>query len=274
MILANYGIIASSGGVSFDADAQAFITAASITDNTQKTAINTLVTDLKTYNIWTKMKAIYPFVGGAAAQHRFNLKDPRPLSAAFYLDFIGGWTHSSTGALPNGANAYADTKFTPSVSWSLSNAHSSYYSRSNISLTSNQILFDAFIAGSTCHQLYFDSASSSLVNDMFDVTNGDLKVPFSNLGSRTDGMFIGNRANINSNKIFKNGTLFGSNTNGSGILPNIPLYLAAANTITGAVAFSSLQTAFASIGDGLSDTDASNFYSAVQSFQTTLSRNV
>ena len=43
----------------FDPDAQAFITAAGITDNTQKTAINTLVLDLKGYLIWTKFKAIF-----------------------------------------------------------------------------------------------------------------------------------------------------------------------------------------------------------------------
>jgi len=41
-----------SSGV--DTDAQAFITAASITDSTQQSAINTLVTQLKTYGIWTK----------------------------------------------------------------------------------------------------------------------------------------------------------------------------------------------------------------------------
>jgi len=38
--------------------------------------------------------------------------------------------------------------------------------------------------------------------------------------------------------------------------------------------FSILQCAFASIGDGLTDTQASNFYTAVQAFQTTLSRQV
>ena len=73
MILANHGIIASSGGVTFDTDAQAFITAASISDSTQQTAINTLVTDLKTYNIWSKMKALYPMVGGSASTHKWNL---------------------------------------------------------------------------------------------------------------------------------------------------------------------------------------------------------
>ncbi len=95
----------------FDADAQAFITAAGITDATQQQAINTLVVDMKGYGIWTKMKAIYPFVGGTATTHKYNLKDPRDLDAAFRLSFNGGWTHSSNGALPNGSNAYADTYF-------------------------------------------------------------------------------------------------------------------------------------------------------------------
>ena len=102
-----------SGGVSYDANAQAFFTAAGITDTTQKTAVNTLVTDLKAANIWTKMKAIYPMVGGTAAQHRFNLKSPGTTNADFYLDFIGGGTHSATGYLPNGTTAYADTFLIP-----------------------------------------------------------------------------------------------------------------------------------------------------------------
>ncbi len=77
------GVRVASGGT--DADAQAFITATAITDLTQQTAINTLVTQLKTYGIWTKMKALYPFVGGTATAHKFNLKDPRDLDAAFRL---------------------------------------------------------------------------------------------------------------------------------------------------------------------------------------------
>ncbi len=55
-----------------DADAQAFIDAAGITDATQQSAIRTLVGDLKTYSIWSKMKAIYPFCGGTASSHKWN----------------------------------------------------------------------------------------------------------------------------------------------------------------------------------------------------------
>ena len=117
------------GAPAVDPDAQAFITAASITDPTQQSAIDTLVTDLKGYGIWTKTKAIYPFVGGTASSHKFNLKDPQDTDAAFRLVFNGGWTHSVNGAQPNGVNGYADTFLTPSTALSLNSSHLSYYSR-------------------------------------------------------------------------------------------------------------------------------------------------
>ena len=98
------------------ADAQAFITAAGITDPTQQSAIITLVTDLKGYGLWTKMKAIYPFVGGTATTHKFNLKNPLDTDGAFRLSFSGGWTHSANGALPNGTNAFANAFCASSLS--------------------------------------------------------------------------------------------------------------------------------------------------------------
>ncbi len=48
----------------FDTDAQAFFdrvtTAGGSLSNTEKTAVNQLVLDMKSYSIWSKMKAIYP----------------------------------------------------------------------------------------------------------------------------------------------------------------------------------------------------------------------
>ncbi len=116
-------------GVS-DADAQAVITAIESTGvtltTTEKNACNQLVVDLKGYGIWTKMKALYGFLGGTAGAHKWNWKDPRDLDAAFRLVFNGGWTHSSTGATPNGTNGYADTFLTPSTSLLLNSSHISY----------------------------------------------------------------------------------------------------------------------------------------------------
>jgi len=99
----------SNSIIAQDADAYAFLTAASITNTTQVDAINNLVINLKAAGIWTKMKAIYPFVGGTATTHKWNLKNPLDSDAAFRLVFFGGMTHSSNGILFGGVNGYADT---------------------------------------------------------------------------------------------------------------------------------------------------------------------
>jgi hypothetical protein len=52
------------------------------------------------------------------------------------------------------------------------------------------------------------------------------------------------------------------------------MFLACYNSSGSAAEFSTKQTAWASIGDGLTDTDAANLYSLVQTFQTTLSRQI
>lgn len=130
------GTFTSYGNAS-SSEAAAFITATGITDTIQINAIRELVNNLKGFGLWSKIKAVYPMIGGSAITHKYNLKDPRDLDAAFRLVFNGGWIHSSTGAKPNGTTGYADTKLIPSVQLSLYNAHLSYYSRTQILETSN-----------------------------------------------------------------------------------------------------------------------------------------
>jgi hypothetical protein len=255
------------GGVPVDPDAQAFITAASITNPTQQAAINQLVVDLKGYSIWTKMKALYPFCGGSASSHKFNLKDPRDLDAAFRLVFSGGWTHSSTGATPNGTNAYADTKFKPSVSLSTSSAHFSKYNRTN-DLVGNKVdgILDIPTSGSFFQQNY--SAANGVIGEIASVA--------SYTQTDTRGLFTMSRTATNAFKVFKNSSSVATNTNTISIIPvSLNFYIGARNDGAGVQSFyNSYQCAFASLGDGLTDTEAANFYTAVQAFQTTLGRQV
>ena len=97
----------------FDPDAQAFFTASGLTGATELNAVNQLVLDLKGFGIWTKMLAIYPFVGGTATTHKWNLKNPLDTNAAFRLTFSGGWTHNSLGIKMNNTNTSANTFVTP-----------------------------------------------------------------------------------------------------------------------------------------------------------------
>jgi len=250
-------------------DAQSFITAAAITDATQQNAINTLVTDLKTYGIWNKMKAIYPFVGGTASAHKFNLKDPRDLDAAFRLTFSGGWTHSSTGALPNGTTGYAETYFNPTTGYSVNNsAHISFYSRTNSSEAGDNDMgcYDV-------NNLVISTRRSDQSNNTFLYAN-TLSGGIGFVDSNSLGLYVSNRINNQANG-FKNGISKGSNTVADNARNNRNVVIGANNAFGfNITAYSSRQSAFASIGDGLTDTEAANFYTAVQAYQTTLSRNV
>ena len=257
-----------SAGGGGDADAQAFITAAGITDATQQSAINTLVTDLKGYGIWTKMKAIWPFVGGTSSSHKWNLRDPRDLDAAFRLVFSGGWTHSSTGAKPNGTNGYADTKLAPSVVQTLNNTHISFYSRLNLADGDDLSCYNGVVT--RISRILIKDNTSNIIADMNDTAQ---RITLANSDAR--GFYVVNRASSTSLKLHKNSFIIGTNTNANtGTLPSFAYSIGALNNQNAYVNFSARECAFASIGDGLTDTEAANLYIAVQNMQTTLSRNV
>ena len=133
--------------MSYDIDALAFISAATITDVTQKNAVNTLVVDLKSNSLWTKMRAIYPFVGGTATTHKWNLKDPRDLDVAYRLLFSGGGTHDANGYKGNGTTARAITYLTPSV-MGQNNVHVSW--RSSTLSTGNKAEIGTLISTNFC----------------------------------------------------------------------------------------------------------------------------
>lgn len=262
-----YSLISSMKKFSFDADAQAFITAAVITDNTQKLAINSLVVSLKSYGIWTKMKALYPFVGGTASTHKFNLKDPRDLNAAFRLTFIGGWTHSSTGALPNGTNGYADTYLLANSVESTN--HLSYYSRTE--LVNTECEMGIYISG--IPKVFQLRLAANYVSGAGTVpSNG--RVSFTNT-TDARGFWLGSKRSNSDREAYFNGTSQGTSTlTDTTTSGAFNYYIGARNDDGAPYLFSTKQTALASIGDGLTDTEASNFYTAVQAYQTSLSRQV
>lgn len=260
-------------GVALDPDAQAFITAAGITDATQKTAINTLVVDMKGYGIWTKMKAIYPFVGGTASTHKWNLKNPLDTNAAFRLVFNGGWTHSITGALPNGTNGYANTFLNTTTNLALNSAHLSYYSRLNTASTS--IVDIGSLKSSP------DSYTNININSFGNGFSGRLNSQVDNNTPNTDsrGFYLVYRTASNVIKLQKNSSILVNGTTASNATSLANIFIAAANfwgtgTTDTPQYFSNRECAFASIGDGLTTTEAANFYLAVNAFQVALSRNV
>lgn len=258
----------SSGGGT-DADAQLFITATGIS-GTNATATNQLVLDLKAGGVWNKGKAFYPMVGGTATTCKFNLKNPVDSNAAYRLTFFGGGTFSSNGYLPNGTNAYADTFLTPSTLLTNNNTHVSFYSRTN----SSGLYFD--IGSGQATGQYFDLAlniTGSIYADQYNNATGRITTANAN----SQGFYISSRTTSNVFKLFKNAAQLGTtNVNASSGFASITssFYLSALHEGGGNLYFSNRECAFASIGDGLTDAEALAFYNAVQTFNTTLGRQV
>lgn len=242
-------------GLTTDADAQAFITAAAITDATQQSAIDTLVKGMKADGVWTKMKAIYPFVGGTATTHKWNLKDPRDLDAAFRLVFNGGWTHSSNGATPNGTNGYADTKLVPSSVLSTSNYSLGFYSRTDVNGSYTQM------GSNSLFQIYARLGNAIYYDVMYPS-----RITVTNASSL--GLFNFSRTTLNRVDGYKNGVNIGNDTTTVSSLTNDVLKVGAGNI------YSPNQLAYAYVSNGLTDTEAANLYTRVQAFQTSLSRQV
>jgi len=99
-----------SAAPSFDTDAQAFFTQIEDVEGislttTEKDAVNQLVLDLKADSIWTKMDALYPFVGSDADACKYNLKDPQDTDGAYRITMYGTNTFNSDGFTPGSTNS-------------------------------------------------------------------------------------------------------------------------------------------------------------------------
>lgn len=262
-------------GSSVDADAQAFFnqvtTAGGTLTTTEQNAVNTLVVQMKADGIWTKMKAIYPMVGGTSSTHRWNLKDPRDLNAAFRLVFASGGVHSSTGYLPNGVTGYADTFLIPNGLIGQNSAHLSFYSRTNsLGNGMNIGAIDITTPFRGLHMAISFGLNSNQMRTRCNSTNAST----SYTPTDTRGLFLISRIISTEYKGYKNNASVFTFSEVSNLPTSIKIVIGAINTTSGVDNYSTNECAFASIGDGLTDTEVANFYTAVQAFQTTLNRQV
>jgi hypothetical protein len=240
---------------------QQFFTSGSLTNTTQRYAIYALVGDLENYGIWSKMKAIYPMVGqaGVPSSFQLNLKDP----STFKGTFSGGWEYSTTGVTPNGVDAYMDTNFSPTGNLSQTSMALSLYIRNNPTSTgwdlnsenSTGTFFSVLIPSYNGAAGFFGNNTS-----LTSATNTDAL-----------GFTLNTRISNSGYKVFKNNiSILNTNTVTSG--QTTTNFILGARTTS--LSFANKNYAFCHIGDGLTDTEATNLYTAVQRFQTTLGRQV
>lgn len=252
----------------YDADARNFIVISGIINITQLQAINNLVIGLKLDNLWTKMLAVYPFVGGTATTCKYNLKNPLDTNGAFRLNFVGGWTFSSNGVTPNGTTAYADTFLIPLTHFTSGNSSFSAYSRVN-NLEAGVLLGTRASAFNTNLELLLRNSSNTTV--WHNTSSGAITVSPNPPSSAIN--FISSRINSANNITAQNGAT-NSQVSSEIAFSNYPIYISAKNSIGVAASFSTRNLAFAHIGTGLTQGECTAFYNRIQTFQTTLGRQV
>jgi hypothetical protein len=285
MILSSIGIIASKAAAAggYDADAQAFMTAAGLTNTTQKDALNTLVVSLKasaptSATLWSKFIALYPMVGGNADAHKFNLKNPVDSNAAYRILFSGSWVHNNLGAIPNASNTYGNTFLNTNV-LSQNSASVWYYSRADN-------WYSAELMG------VFDSAGGKN-GIQFQLRSGAGGGSYSCIMGREEGEGDGSvnktgligLSRIVSTEYKRYGRFAGAVTSATvytapkasntASLVALPIFLAARNvggTLT--EEYTNSGCSFAAIGTGFDAAEAAALNTIVQTYQIALSRNI
>jgi hypothetical protein len=249
----------SGGGGAYDSDAQAFFTANStLTDLTQKNAINQLVLDLKSNSLWTKAYSVQFLFLGNSTKNSINLISPSLYTHAY----TSGYTFNSSSAIPNGTSAYIDTNLNSQTVLDLNNNSIGIYSQVN----NTDSAVDVGVSNTSIHldiELFFGGLYAS--------NNNAYPGPVT---TRTDGFFLNNRISSAQYKIFRNGMLLNTYNVNSVSELNFNHYLNCRNNNGLASFFSNRPLSLFWAGQGLSDTEASNLNTCVNTLMTTLGINV
>lgn len=234
---------------------------------TEQNAVLALVTNLQKNGLWDKMKAIYPFVGSSAASCAVNL-----VNSLYLGTFSSGWTFAATGGTPTGANTYMRcNNFNPLTILPQFSTSFSYYSRTNNTFNGSDIGCQKNPStdrvGCT---IYF---SGSAYADLNDFTNGRIGTVIAN----TAGLFLISRESSTLMKFYRKNLQIGATntTLMTTALPNA-IYAVGAIDFNDGINYSSTnrECAFAHMATSLTQAEALTFESNVQTFQTSLSRQV
>lgn len=256
--------IITSNRYAWDQDALTFITAASLTDDTEKIAINELVKNAKLHDWWNTCLRIYPFVGSTAASCAVNLKTP----GTGNITWAGTPTFASTGVSGWSGTNYGNLNFVPNISNGLypPDHHISIYSRTNVAENSWDI---GTISGTNFIRLMLKNLTGNMAYYACGTVFPSATAAYKAVAVTTSlGLCIGN-LNSRIMEIFQNGVSIATKAN----VVNGTITVATQIGYVVAPA-STREYAFASIGASFTPTQVTDFYNDVQAFQTFLNREV
>ena len=266
-------------------DAQRFIDAVGTLTASEETAIHNLVAGLKANGTWTKYHAIYPFIGGTAAEHKWNLKDPQDTDAAYRLQYTGTITHDANGMTGDGSTGYADTHY-------INPAAQDFHMQAYVNSNNTNVNDDAIEMGIYELGPYDGGAAGVLLGVKRRNTDTHLNM-MNGEGGQAGRWFYGDDGQAKKHligtrlgttySIYKDGALLTSRTETTthdGILDNFPIYLLG-NSNSGTApnpdpyvgGLSNQTLAFVAIGDALTATEAADDYATIEAYQVELARS-
>jgi hypothetical protein len=263
--------------VSLDPATIAFITAAGITDPTQINAVNYLTESLKGINksenpsgidFFSGSYAIYPFVGGTATQHRYNLRNV----SSFLITYGGGVTHDANGITGNGINAYGDTGFSPlNNNIPLDDAGLAVYTRTSTNVGTELGSGDAGLTNCFLIQTRAGGFANTNINSTTFAAVSE---------AAGTGLFVAVRRNATSMQLYKNGASILLKTSGAASSARTAnnLYLMCNNINGVPISYSGKNIALSIIFEVTNITyvnaNMATLYNIIQQYQTLLSRQV
>lgn len=266
--------------LSLDTAASAFLLAAGISDLYIKVAINDLVIAWKNLGQWDRTIAIYPFVGGTPAAHKFNLKDPRDLDAANRITFGGTMTHNSNGITTDGSTSFGNTHIDLNLQVPQYSVSAGFYNRTAAAPGAG----DYFLCGAN-QDLRFDIYSTNRLNINSNQTNYSTgsSTSTSVTGNATWTGLLGFSQNgPSSMSVYREKSRLTHDTTevrgywkNTGTIANRKLWMFGNNN-NGVIQFplESRSIALAFVAYGMDQTTWNLISDAVTAFQTALGRNV
>lgn len=246
-------------GFTDDRDANRFLQSANITDPVISTAIAVLTYRLKQTNLWGRMIAIWPLVGGTSTTCALNLR-----TSLNTITWVNSPTFAPTGVTFNGSNNYGNLNLNPQGLGLSTGISTSFYSRTASIATGEGI--GAQTGGPASVRLIPRNTTS--VSD----------IGFNSIAGATPtnclGWWSNRKSGTLAHRLYKNGVTVATGVANTQAIANTALFLGAFNTTPAPTNFINAECAFAHVGGVLTDDETALMYNIVQEFQTTLGRQV
>jgi hypothetical protein len=284
------------GGEGIDTNASSYlssvISAGGLVDSTTVQAVNTLFTSLKSSNLYNKLIIMYPFVGGVGAAHSINALKPGTNDLFFRNKTSIPWVHTTTGSYNTESGSRQDGNWATvgsqyngtlagqgvlnptgkspgSIFVSAADMSASVYSRGKLGRGTGgdtPAIFGVAEGGDNRFQLILRAGSTDVSYCIFPSVSATYQFEDTN----STGYYIMTRTSSSSFSLYKSGSVVFTATQDVTCLldPDSPLYINCGATTD------TIEYSFLHFGTGLNGTQSTDLNNIVQTFQTSLGRQV